>query len=93
MARRTQPVTKERLAELAAEVAKLRAEPLAELATQLVVRVPAELAAFIASEVERLRVERPGTRVNGSDVVRDVLFAAMRARAASSRAGGGGAKP
>ncbi len=44
---------------------------------QLALRVPRQLIAAIDAEVERLRQERPGARVNRSDAVREILFQAL----------------
>ena len=44
---------------------------------QLALRVPEELMDAIDREVERLRAERPGGRVNRSDAVREILFQAL----------------
>ncbi|MDB4971144.1 MAG: hypothetical protein JWN44_6833 [Myxococcales bacterium] len=44
---------------------------------QLALRVPAELIAAIDAEVERVKSERPGARVQRSDVVREALMRAF----------------
>lgn len=41
---------------------------------QLALRVPEELMEAIDAEVERLRDERPGSRINRSDAVREILY-------------------
>ncbi|MCU1280725.1 MAG: hypothetical protein JWM53_4271 [bacterium] len=40
---------------------------------QLALRVPEELMDAIDAEVDRLRAERPGGRINRSDAVREIL--------------------
>lgn len=44
---------------------------------QLALRVSAELLAAIDAEVERVKQERPGARVQRSDVVREALMRAF----------------
>ena len=44
---------------------------------QLALRIPHELLAAIDAEVERLRGERPGARIQRSDVVREILLRAF----------------
>jgi hypothetical protein len=44
---------------------------------QLAIRIPSELLAAIDAEVERVKAERPGARVQRSDVVREVLMRAF----------------
>lgn len=44
---------------------------------QLALRIPADLLAAIDAEVERVRAERPGARVQRSDVVREALMRAF----------------
>ena len=44
---------------------------------QLALRSPAELLAAIDAEVERVKTERPGARVQRSDVVREALMRAF----------------
>lgn len=70
-----------------------------EKEVQLALRVPESLMQAIDAEVERLRAERPGGRINRSDAVREILFqvllsnpefaleAARRRRAARPRQG------
>ena len=41
---------------------------------QLALRVPEQLMTAIDQEVERLRSERPGARINRSDAVREILY-------------------
>ena len=53
---------------------------------QLALRVPGELLQAIDAEVERVKQERPGARVQRSDVVREAL---MRAFFNHPRAGSG----
>lgn len=44
---------------------------------QLALRIPSELLAAIDAEVERVKAERPGARVQRSDVVREALMRAF----------------
>jgi hypothetical protein len=44
---------------------------------QLALRIPAELLDAIDAEVERVKAERPGARVQRSDVVREALMRAF----------------
>jgi hypothetical protein len=44
---------------------------------QLALRIPGELLAAIDAEVERVKTERPGARVQRSDVVREALMRAF----------------
>jgi hypothetical protein len=44
---------------------------------QLALRIPGELLAAIDAEVERVKRERPGARVQRSDVVREALMRAF----------------
>jgi Arc/MetJ-type ribon-helix-helix transcriptional regulator len=44
---------------------------------QLALRIPSELLAAIDEEVERVKQERPGARVQRSDVVREALMRAF----------------
>jgi hypothetical protein len=44
---------------------------------QLALRVPGELLAAIDAEVERVKAERPGARVQRSDIVREALMRAF----------------
>ena len=44
---------------------------------QLALRIPGELLAAIDAEVERVKAERPGARVQRSDVVREALMRAF----------------
>ena len=44
---------------------------------QLALRIPGELLAAIDAEVERVKSERPGARVQRSDVVREALMRAF----------------
>jgi Arc/MetJ-type ribon-helix-helix transcriptional regulator len=44
---------------------------------QLALRIPVELLAAIDAEVERVKNERPGARVQRSDVVREALMRAF----------------
>jgi Arc/MetJ-type ribon-helix-helix transcriptional regulator len=44
---------------------------------QLALRIPSELLAAIDAEVERVKLERPGARVQRSDVVREALMRAF----------------
>src|SRR3954462_7196901 len=44
---------------------------------QLALRVPGDLLAAIDAEVERVKLERPGARVQRSDVVREALIRAF----------------
>jgi hypothetical protein len=44
---------------------------------QLALRVPGQLLAAIDAEVERVKSERPGARVQRSDVVREALMRAF----------------
>jgi Arc/MetJ-type ribon-helix-helix transcriptional regulator len=44
---------------------------------QLALRIPSELLSAIDAEVERVKVERPGARVQRSDVVREALMRAF----------------
>lgn len=44
---------------------------------QLALRIPSELLAAIDHEVERVKRERPGARVQRSDVVREALMRAF----------------
>jgi hypothetical protein len=48
---------------------------------QLAIRVPAELLAAVDAEVERLRAERPGSKVQRSDAVREILYQVLIADA------------
>lgn len=48
---------------------------------QLAVRVPVELIQALDDEVERLRLERPGAKVQRSDAVREILYQALIADA------------
>jgi hypothetical protein len=41
---------------------------------QLAVRISAELLTALDEEVERLRAERPGSKVQRSDAVREILY-------------------
>lgn len=53
---------------------------------QLAIRVSAELLEAIDDEVERLRQERPGSKVQRSDAVREILFQALIADASFAEA-------
>ena len=44
---------------------------------QLALRIPGDLLAAIDAEVERVKAERPGARVQRSDVVREALMRAF----------------
>jgi Arc/MetJ-type ribon-helix-helix transcriptional regulator len=44
---------------------------------QLALRIPSELLNAIDAEVERVKAERPGARVQRSDVVREALMRAF----------------
>jgi hypothetical protein len=44
---------------------------------QLALRIPSELLTAIDAEVERVKSERPGARVQRSDVVREALMRAF----------------
>jgi Arc/MetJ-type ribon-helix-helix transcriptional regulator len=44
---------------------------------QLALRIPSELLAAIDAEVDRVKHERPGARVQRSDVVREALMRAF----------------
>jgi len=44
---------------------------------QLALRIPVELLTAIDAEVERVKTERPGARVQRSDVVREALMRAF----------------
>jgi Arc/MetJ-type ribon-helix-helix transcriptional regulator len=44
---------------------------------QLALRIPSDLLAAIDAEVERVKLERPGARVQRSDVVREALIRAF----------------
>ncbi|HEY1584855.1 MAG TPA: hypothetical protein VGH63_04150 [Polyangia bacterium] len=44
---------------------------------QLALRIPGDLLAAIDAEVERVKTERPGARVQRSDVVREALMRAF----------------
>jgi hypothetical protein len=44
---------------------------------QLALRIPGELLAAIDAEVDRVKLERPGARVQRSDVVREALMRAF----------------
>jgi Arc/MetJ-type ribon-helix-helix transcriptional regulator len=44
---------------------------------QLALRIPSDLLAAIDAEVERVKLERPGARVQRSDVVREALMRAF----------------
>jgi hypothetical protein len=44
---------------------------------QLALRIPSELLTAIDAEVERVKAERPGARVQRSDVVREALMRAF----------------
>jgi hypothetical protein len=44
---------------------------------QLALRIPGELLTAIDAEVERVKAERPGARVQRSDVVREALMRAF----------------
>jgi hypothetical protein len=46
---------------------------------QLAVRIPAELLRAIDDEVERLRLERPGAKVQRSEAVREILYQVLLA--------------
>src|SRR5688572_17360229 len=53
---------------------------------QLAIRVPAELIDAIDEEVERLRLERPGSKVQRSDAVREILYLVLIAEASFAEA-------
>lgn len=44
---------------------------------QLALRIPSELLSAIDAEVDRVKAERPGARVQRSDVVREALMRAF----------------
>ncbi|HXU74132.1 MAG TPA: hypothetical protein VN947_32780 [Polyangia bacterium] len=44
---------------------------------QLALRIPGELLAAIDAEVDRVKQERPGARVQRSDIVREALMRAF----------------
>lgn len=53
---------------------------------QLAIRVPGELLDAIDEEVERLRLERPGSKVQRSDAVREILYQVLIADASFAEA-------
>jgi Arc/MetJ-type ribon-helix-helix transcriptional regulator len=53
-------------------------QPQQPMPATIMVRLPGEIAEWLALEVKRLRQERPGARASVSDVVRDTLFRAMQ---------------
>jgi hypothetical protein len=51
---------------------------------QLAVRITPELLHAIDEEVERLRAERPGSKVQRSDAVREILYQVLLAEPATA---------